>query len=288
MPNAIETPASTATLSPFVLAFERVLPEMQALPEESLAVINLDIPTAVTTALGALPEIMAHRERAAALPGFDLSSFDALATYTYALGHAHAIFLGTASASSSLQALGEAAAESRELLLSDAEALARRGLLEPERLQELKGPPGYRNIAFDLLALATILRESWSAIEGKTALRQDELSAAEVLAEQLIRAVGVREQAPHVIATSSEMRQRAFTLFVRAYDQARRAVRFLRWDDGDHDAIAPSLYAGRSNGRRRGEGAEETTLAPASTAPALSTTAAGNGANGSTTVTPAR
>ena len=66
MAIAIETPASTATLSPFVLAFERVLPEMQALPEDSLAVINLDIPTAVTTALGALPEIMAHRERAAA------------------------------------------------------------------------------------------------------------------------------------------------------------------------------------------------------------------------------
>ncbi len=49
------------------------------------------------------------------------------------------------------------------------------------------------------------------------------------------------------------MRARAFTLFSRAYDQVRRAVNVLRWDEGDADSIAPSLYAGRGG---RGKSAE--------------------------------
>jgi hypothetical protein len=50
------------------------------------------------------------------------------------------------------------------------------------------------------------------------------------------------------------MRARAFTVFSRAYDQVRRAAMFLRWNEGDPDAIVPSLYAGRGG---RGKAAEE-------------------------------
>jgi hypothetical protein len=32
---------------------------------------------------------------------------------------------------------------------------------------------------------------------------------------------------------------------VHAYDQTRRAVIYLRWNEGDADTIAPSLYKGR-------------------------------------------
>ena len=38
---------------------------------------------------------------------------------------------------------------------------------------------------------------------------------------------------------------RAFTLFSRAYDATRGAVTYLRWNEGDADDIAPSLYKGR-------------------------------------------
>jgi len=35
---------------------------------------------------------------------------------------------------------------------------------------------------------------------------------------------------------------RAFTLLCRVYDLAQKAVVFLRWEHGDADAIAPSLF----------------------------------------------
>jgi hypothetical protein len=34
-------------------------------------------------------------------------------------------------------------------------------------------------------------------------------------------------------------------LLAQVYDQCRRAVFFLRWNEGDADAIAPSLYTKR-------------------------------------------
>ena len=53
------------------------------------------------------------------------------------------------------------------------------------------------------------------------------------------------------VSVAAELRVRAFTLFVHAYSNARRAVTYLRWHEGDADSIAPSLYAGRSNGRMK-------------------------------------
>ena len=46
-------------------------------------------------------------------------------------------------------------------------------------------------------------------------------------------------------------RQQAFTLFERAYAEARRAVSYLRAPWGDADAIAPSLRACRAGHRNK-------------------------------------
>ena len=89
----------------------------------------------------------------------------------------------------------------------------------------------------------------------------------------MLTAVGLREQGPAIIAASSENRQKAFTLFVKAYDHARRAVSFLRWNEDDVDTIAPSLYAGRGTGHRKN------VPPPAPTPPAPAPTAATTPAN---------
>lgn len=47
----------------------------------------------------------------------------------------------------------------------------------------------------------------------------------------------------------ADARQRTFTLLVRSYDQIRRALSYLRWNEGDVDRIAPSLWAGRGGSR---------------------------------------
>ena len=62
-------------------AFQKALAAAQALPQDELITINIDLPTAVTTAVGALPQILALRDRVVAeLPKFDISHFDQLKT----------------------------------------------------------------------------------------------------------------------------------------------------------------------------------------------------------------
>ena len=238
------------SLTRFRDAYERVLPELEALPEAAVLGINIDVPRAVTTALGALKNIAGQREAIArALPEVDLGQVDKLETYALAAGHAHAAFM----AASTVLPMKELAAQAmrvRQLLCSDAVALANRGLIDGRRLSALKGAQGHRNLAFDLLALAALFRERWGEVGSKTALEVSELDAAEALADQLVSRLNARKLPAPLLAAAAEQRRRAFTLFVSAYDEVRRAISFLRWKQGDVESIAPSLYAGRSSGGR--------------------------------------
>jgi hypothetical protein len=72
--------------------FKRVEAEIRSVPERELVPVNVDVLGAVTTVLGALPELRALRAQFAELRGFDLASFDKLRDYALALGHAHAMY----------------------------------------------------------------------------------------------------------------------------------------------------------------------------------------------------
>jgi len=247
MPDPIQVPR-------FRDAYERLIDEIRKVPDDDLIIINIDVPTAVTTVLGALPEIRSARPQIVSdMPSFDIARFDRLESYTLALGHAHTLYLAASAPPESLDELSQSATALRELLLSDATALAQRGFVDGQKLKELKGPKGYRNVAFDLFTLAALLRENWEKVLGKTAVQATELDQAETLADRLLTAIGAREQAPAVAAETADDRQRAFSLFVDSYDHARRALTFLRWKHDDIDQIAPSLYAGRGNTRRKAD-----------------------------------
>jgi hypothetical protein len=87
-------------------------------------------------------------------------------------------------------------------------------------------------MAFDLLALVAMFREKWSVLDGRTLIQLAELKDyALLLADRLISAVGEREQTPVQAVDAAERRQRAFSLFVKAYDQARRAIQYVRWEE---------------------------------------------------------
>jgi hypothetical protein len=75
--------------------------------------------------------------------------------------------------------------------------------------------------------------------------------------DEVVYDLGQREQAPSKIADVSIDPQKIFTLFVSAYDPLRRTKTFIRWNEGDADEIAPSLYAGK---RRKVVAAEEPTF----------------------------
>ncbi len=242
----------TGATDRFKTAFDHTAADRAALTTADLASINLDIPTAVTTAIGALPEIVALRpEIVKALPKLDLEQFDALEAYVLAVAHAHGEYAAATAPTDDVVALNEAATKLRDTLHSDATALAHRNLVDPRALSEFKGATGYRNVAFELLGLSALLRNAWSRITSKTALEIVDLDRARDLADKMMTAIGAREQAPMVTAKVAEDRQRAYTLFLHAYDEAREAVLYLRRREGDGDTIAPSLYAGRGGGQAK-------------------------------------
>lgn len=241
--------------------YERILPELQQLLLDELTIINLDIPSVVATTLGALPEIRALRsEVKKQLPDFDLAAFDKLEDYAFTLNEAHMRYLTATQPADDLDALSAEANALRETLFADASALARRGLLDGNKLKELRGPNGYKNLATDLGMLASMLRDGWPQFQGRSAIEGSELERAVKIGQRLLRIVGLREQGPATVAQATDIRSRAFTLLARTYDNARRAATYLRWTAGDVDRIAPSLYAGRGNGRRKS--AEPATPAP--------------------------
>jgi len=53
-------------------AYERVLPVAEAIRDEELLPVNVDVPSAVATAVGVLPKVMAYRADAAQLPKYDV------------------------------------------------------------------------------------------------------------------------------------------------------------------------------------------------------------------------
>lgn len=233
----------------FQAAYQRMLPEIEKLDKSKLLTMNLDIPAVVTTVLGSISEIRKMRDECAkSLPGFNLALFDDIEPMALAMGYSHSRQKAAKLPAMPVQELSERVVDRREVLASDCSALARRGLVDGQRLKELKGPQGYKNQGFDLLTLVALMRENWSVIQNKTAVTASELDEAETLADQLLTAVGEREQLPAAPAESAEIRQRAYSLFMRSYDELRRAAEYLRWHDGDADAHVPSLY---NTGRRK-------------------------------------
>jgi hypothetical protein len=130
-------------------------------------------------------------------------------------------------------------------LLSDITSLAQHGLIEPSRIADTGKTPGFRGIAFDLTKLVEVIRENWKAVEGRTPLTAQKLDEIERLGERLLESIGARDVGPAQVAPLTLQRQKAFTLFYNAYDQIRRVISYFRWEQGDLEQIAPSLYAGR-------------------------------------------
>ncbi|WP_437627106.1 hypothetical protein [Sorangium sp. So ce1151] len=101
------------------------------------------------------------------------------------------------------------------------------------------------------------------------------MSRAGEIGPQLLAALGVREHGKGPGPTeAADKRARAFALLVHAYDQTRRAVAYLRWNEGDADTVAPSLYKGRG-GRAT---ASSDTASPEDEAPADTAAPASPGA----------
>jgi hypothetical protein len=239
-------------LSAFTAAYERRLPAILALKDSDLATLNVDVHASTTTALGALPKIRAFTARIAALGDIDQSLIEGLEDYAQAASEAHSRYVTALVPRNEAAALQDEALKTRRVFRADAEALAARGLIDRARLAPFKNRSGYRNLAFELIDYANLLRDCWPMIQGRTGVLAEEIQRAKELGEELVLAVANREQGAVKVAETEAIRHRAVTLFLKAYDETRRAVKFLRWRERDAETIVPSLYRGRGGRGKKG------------------------------------
>jgi hypothetical protein len=183
------------------------------------------------------------------LSKFPISVFDNLEDYVHATEHALAITSVPARIADAFPEESRQLAEKRRTLLGDIEVLQRRGYIAEDATTNARGGKGLRNVAFDVRLFSEILLSALPACAGKTAVSVEELTSAKELASTVLRAIGERDLAVLSSPASLELRMRAFTLFADAYDKIRRAMTYLRWDEGDADTFAPTIYAHRGPGK---------------------------------------
>jgi hypothetical protein len=253
------SPAKPSAPTKSAEALAHVEKEMAALSSSELNTINVDIPQAVSIVLGVVPQLKSFRAQIQkSLPDHPLHSFDKLETYALAAYHAHILWLPPETRENRVAALLDEATPLRENLLGDAEALARRNLLDPDAVAAIRAGQGNIDKANDLVALSALFTTKWDDVKHKTAATLDEVHRAGELGPLLLAALGVRDHGvPLEPVKAADQRRRAYTLFFRAYDETRRAIGYLRWHEGDAEDIAPSLYKGRGPRAASKEAAQE-------------------------------
>ncbi|MCA9712325.1 MAG: hypothetical protein KDK70_41195, partial [Myxococcales bacterium] len=173
-PASITIPAPARPTPPETAAkaLAQVSERLRRLDPSELLVVNTDIPRAASIVLGAVPRIAELRSAVVEqLPRFELRHIDELPVLAMAAWYAHLQWVASTDASepSEFDAILARATELRALLLGDAEALARRGLVEAERVAELREGRGHLDTANDLVALSALFEEAWPRVAGRTA-----------------------------------------------------------------------------------------------------------------------
>lgn len=235
--------------------YEALLPRLLTLQPEELKSLNLEIPSTVSSIVGAWPRVSSFRDQIASqLPKLDLTDFDQLKNYALAMGHAHAECALADQANLGLPALNEKVTRMRDIFLSIARTLVLWGLLDAERFASIRGASGYKVVAFELTSLSSLFRQEWAVIGPRSGLQLADLEEADLLGTRMVAAVGARGDGSTTDSQAGQMRLRAFTLFKRAYKDAHRALSYVRAEQGDVDAILPPIYPGRP---RRGRGSPD-------------------------------
>ena len=238
-------------------AFQTLLAEIDALPDAQTTQVNIDAETAAATVLRLLPALRALRPRIKReLPFFNLARFDKLEQYALAVRHAHQLYLGVRAPNTPLAQRRAELAALRDQLLRAARSLADHGLLDVAPLERCKTAKGYQALAADVSTLVTVFQAHWPEIEHKTPVTRAMLADAASRAVDLVSVLSSRGQAAAVGSDAAARRAKAFTLLVRAYDDARGAVEYLRREEGDAAVIAPSLYRGHGGRGKKREVAE--------------------------------
>ena len=241
-----------STLNPVALnaALDRMRPILAAMSPAAVVQVALDPSRAATVVIGSLPRIESYRAALEAQFGPSALAFlDELPIIAYATKQAD-IELAAADSASDLSDRFATVTEDHRLLLTDAEALANRKLLDRARVDAGRPAQGYRKKIKSTLVLVALLRERWAVVKDKTPLTIEDLEAIETRALARLKLLDEREQGTTRLPTAA-LRTRALSRLIRTYGEVQRMLTYLRWWERDANQIAPSLWPGRGKARTK-------------------------------------
>jgi hypothetical protein len=245
-------------------AFARMRSKIESIPQAEVLHVNVDVTYAAGVGVWAAGRVAQLRGDMEQLSAFvDLAAIDELPDRAHALSYTHGDYLFAVAPQAPVAEQHDESQKLISLLLLSASALSAQGLLPNERVELVRTPTGYRNASEHLTALTKLFKDYWPTIESKTGVTMAQLDRGAVLAVQLLQGSIERIHAPLNPTDATLARQRAYTLFFRAYDEARRAVTFLRWRDKDVERFVPPLVLRAARGRKGEDDVEVVPAVPA-------------------------
>lgn len=251
-PKSVKSAPARPPVAQAATAFMKLKPRLAKLRPEEIATVNVEIPSAVAIALGAVVNLRPMRAAIVEeLPKLPVAMLDELEDYALAVFYAH-LLTENQDGGESAKKLAEEGAPLREALLIGAEALAHRGLLDAQRVAEIRSGHGRQDLANDLTALAALFTSQWERVKTKTAVEEQEVRRAEELGTKMVLALAAKDaNGSGKPADPADLLARAWTLLSTAYNACRRAAAYLRWEQGDAEDLAPPLTR-KTPGRKPG------------------------------------
>lgn len=288
-------PTNTQTTEPSVAdaltAFESTRAERDALTADRLVPTNLDVGAGALTAIAAVRRLAPFLLAICAKGPEVAAAIRNLLTYAHAAFYANYVYQHASPSTEEFQRLLATLVKQRTRAFGVLQMCVAFGILDESVLAGLREGSGHRDTLEDVGAAEQLIRERWASLEGTKLLTIADLDEMRATTVKFATVLAEKESVATVATEAANDRQRAFTLLARAYDQVRRALTYIRWEEGDADEIAPSLWVRPGGGRRTSsdvarpaEPVATPTVAPKPAAPALATAVTNNnpyGPNGS-------
>jgi hypothetical protein len=248
--------------SPYRDAYDRVLAEAEAVPEDALVNAATDVDTITAAVIPRLESIAELDADAGTLPKFGLRDFQQLGVRVLALAHAESEYRMAVAPPPPIDDKLEQLTRAKNYLLAQAEVLILAGAISPEPIEALKFNTGHRMLASNTRHVVVYLVNHWDTIAPHTTLKLDELYGYERLADEVHTAVVRRDDQPKKVAKAGLVRRQIMTLVFRSLRELERAAEYLHGDDAER--FIPRVFA--AQGRRKAKAEPAPATPPAQSA----------------------
>lgn len=234
-------------------AYDRVLAEAEAVPEEMLVTAATDV-DAVTAAVIPRLEVIAELDAdVGTLPKFGLRDYQQLGVRVLALAHAESEYRMAEAPPPPIDDKLEQLTRAKNYLLAQAEVLILAGVIAAQPIEALKFNVSHRVLASNTRHVVVYLVNHWSEIAPHTTLKLEELHGYERLADEVHTAVVRRDDQPRKVAKAALVRRQVMTLVFRSLRELERAAVYLHGDDAER--FIPRVFAAQGRRKTRAEAA---------------------------------